>query len=131
MAKTVIDPDDLGDALRERLTLYHEDVTERVDAAGETAIQELVKKTKATAPKGARGDFRRHIAWKAVAASRFAKKFFWYVKAPDYRLTHLLVKGHATRDGDRTDPDPFLANALDEVLPEYEKDVKEAIQNGK
>ena len=50
------------------------------------------------------------------------------MKAPCHRLTHLLVHGHETRDGGRTRPDPFLKNALDRVLPEYERDVEEAIK---
>ena len=54
------------------------------------------------------------------------KKFVWHVKAPDYRLTHLLVHGHATKTGGRTKADPFLHKALDVVLPEYEQAVKEA-----
>ena len=54
----------------------------------------------------------------------------WYVKAPDYRLTHLIVHGHATKDGGRTRGNPFLKNALDEVLPEYEREVEEVLKNG-
>ena len=57
------------------------------------------------------------------------KKYIWHVKAPDHRLTHLLVHGHATRNGGRTKADPFLQNALDTVLPEYETAVKEAVQS--
>ena len=55
-------------------------------------------------------------------------RHIWYVKAPDHRLTHLLVHGHATRNGGRTKPDPFLHNALADVLPEYEKAVEEAVK---
>ena len=54
----------------------------------------------------------------------------WYVKAPHYRLTHLLVHGHAKKDGGRVQGDPFLQNALDEVLPEYERAVEEGLKNG-
>jgi hypothetical protein len=60
---------------------------------------------------------------------RGQKRFIWHVKAPDYRLTHLLVKGHATKDGGRTKANPFLQNALDQVLPEYEKEVEEAVKS--
>ena len=56
------------------------------------------------------------------------KKFIWYVRPPDHRVTHLLVKGHATRNGGRTKADPFLRNALDQVLPEYEKAVEESLK---
>lgn len=126
-----IKPQDLGAALEETLTVYHQNVVEEIDRAGDTAMQALVKRTRATAPKGARGDFKRHIAGKRLEKTTRRSTYVWYVKAPDYRLTHLLVKGHATKDGGRTEADPFLANALGEVLPQYEEAVKEAIRNAK
>lgn len=122
---------DLDVALRQTLTLWHEDVNEAIDKASETAVKKLAKRTKATAPKGARGNFKKNISSKLKKRNRNGITYVWYVKAPDYRLTHLLVKGHATRDGGRTRADPFLQNALDETLPEYENAIKEALQNGK
>ena len=129
MAKT-IGLEDLGAAIQEELTIYHESVVEAIDAAGEKAVKELVKRTKATAPKD-RGEFRKSISSKRLEKTDRGSKFVWYVKAPNHRLTHLLVHGHAKRDGGRTKADPFLKKALEQVLPEYEKDVEEALQNGK
>ena len=126
-----IRPQDLGEAIAQELSVYHEDVTRRVNDLSAQAAKDLVTKTKATAPVGARGSFRRNIASKLTSKSRYGSIYAWFVKAPDYRLTHLLVHGHATRNGGRTRPDPFLKNALDEVLPEYEKNVEEALKNGK
>lgn len=119
--------DKLGDAIAEELTLYHEDVLEKIDAAGEAAVKDLVKKTKATAPV-ASGCFKKHIAWKKVDKGLNHKTFVWHVKAPDHRLTHLLVHGHATRTGGRTKANPFLKDALDVVLPAYEQAVEEAVK---
>lgn len=127
MAKT-IKPADLGAAIQQELELYTEGVAERVNAAGKTAAEKLRKLTKATAPV-ASGDFRKHIAIKEVDSGHGTKKYIWHVKAPDHRLTHLLVHGHATRNGGRVPGDPFLENALETVLPEYEQAVKEAVQN--
>lgn len=129
MAKKVT-LDSLGDAIAEELTVYHEDVIEAIDKLSETAVKDLVKKTKATAPVGARGSFKKNISSKRLEKTKRGSKHVWYVKAPDHRLTHLLVNGHATKNGGRTKGDPFLQNALSEVLPEYEKAVKEALQNG-
>ena len=123
-----IKPSDLGAAIAEELTVYHEDVTESVNAASERAVKKLVKLTKASAPVGARGDFKKSIASKLLKKSNRGNIFVWYVKAPNHRLTHLLVHGHATAKGGRTKADPFLKNALDEVLPEYEKEVEEALK---
>jgi hypothetical protein len=120
----------LGDAIAKELTIYDENLTERINNLSAQAAKDLVTKTRATAPVGFRGSFKKNIAWKRVGKSWRSSKYAWYVKAPDYRLTHLLVHGHETRDGGRTRPDPFLANALAEVLPDYEKDVEEACKNG-
>lgn len=127
MAKS-IKPGDLGAAIGQELTMYHAQVVEKLDAAGDAASKELVKMTKAKAPKGTRGEYRKHIASKRLASSSRGSTYVWYVKPPDHRLTHLLVHGHATKDGGRTKADPFLQNALNEVLPKYEEAVKEAIK---
>lgn len=131
MADIRIQAGELGDAIQQVLTLYHQNVVEGLDAASDKAVKDLVKKTKATAPKGRRGSYRKRIAGKLLKESRNGSTYVWYVKAPDYRLTHLLVKGHATRNGKRTRADPFLQNALSQVLPDYEAKVKEVLQNGK
>lgn len=131
MANRTVSIDGLGEAIAQELSVYHEDVTKRVDTLSEAAAKDLVKKTKATAPKGARGSYKKNIASKLTKKTRRGNTYTWHVKAPDYRLTHMLVHGHATRDGGRTRPDPFLKNALDEVLPRYQRDVEEALRNGK
>ena len=122
--------EDLGAAIQEELTIYHADVVEKIDAAGEKAVKDLVKRTRATAPKD-RGDYRKAITSKRLEKTDRGSTFVWFARAPFHRLTHLLVHGHAKKDGGRTKADPFLRKALDQVLPEYEKDVMEALQNGK
>lgn len=124
-----IKPEMLGKAIAEQLDLYHEDVLDRITGVFERAIQKLVKKTKAAAPARS-GKFRKHIAWKKIESGRGVVNFLWYVRGEFYRLTHLLVNGHATANGGRTKADPFLANALEEVLPECESEVAEVLKNG-
>ncbi len=122
-----IKPDQLTAALEKELGLYSEEVTEKANNAGRNAIKKLVELTKANAPKGRRGAFAKSIAMKEDTAEHGGKVFIWYVKPPNHRLTHLLAHGHATKNGGRTKADPFLHNAVDTVLPEYEKEVEEAI----
>ena len=119
----------LADAINEELGLYHDEVVKKVNVAGANAIKKLVKLTRASAPVET-GSFKRNIVWTPVETTTGVRKYVWYVKAPDYRLTHLLVHGHATVDGGRTAGNPFLQNALNTVLPEYEREVEEAIRNG-
>lgn len=126
-----IKPGDLGKAIERELTIYSRDVTESLDEAANTAIKKLTNLTRKTAPVGRRGKFKRSISWMQDHKSARGSSYVWYVRAPAHRLTHLLVHGHATKDGGRTKGDPFLANALNEVLPEYEQRVEEAVKNGK
>ena len=120
----------LGDAITQELTLYHKEVTDRVDRIGEESIKQLARLTRATAPVGARGAFRKSIASKRLVKRATGSTYVWYVKSPDHRLTHLLAHGHATKDGGRTRADPFLANAVAQVLPEYEAAVERTLKNG-
>lgn len=129
MSKTSIKASDLGDAIAEQLGLFHADVIEAVNAAGEKAAKKLVKLTKQSAPKRT-GDYRKSLTYTTEENSATGDKVYtWGAKAPHHRLTHLLVKGHPTATGGRTKADPFLQNALDTVLPEYEKEVEEALKN--
>lgn len=129
MAKTT-KPADIGRVIEQELATYHKDVIERVNMAGEKAVKALVKKTKATAPKRS-GDFRKSITYTTETNSSTGdKRFTWGAKTPHSRLTHLLVHGHAKVNGGRVKGDPFLQNALAEVLPDYEKEVEEAVKNG-
>lgn len=123
-----IKPEAIADVIQQELTRYSEGVRDRVNAAGKAAAERLKKLTKANAPV-ATGSFKKNIAVKEETNEMGIKKFIWYVKPPDHRITHLLVHGHATRDGGRTKSNPFLKNALDTVLPEYEEQVKEAVQS--
>lgn len=133
MGRASITPDKLAEAINEELTVYHESIIERLRAVTRERLAELVRKTRATAPVGKRGSFRKNIAGDFRGLKRGGRKVSatWYVKAPDYRLTHLLVYGHAKKDGGRTKADPFLHNALDEVLTGYEHDVEEVLKNGR
>lgn len=129
-------------ALEAQLSRYNEELNDKLTAVVEESINDLVKRTKATAPRGRRnGQYRKNIAADKRDLNRAKRGVHgglhgrvttatWYVKAPDYRLTHLLVHGHATKNGGRTTPNPFLQNAIDQVAPEYERKVKEIITDG-
>lgn len=124
-----VTPENLAQAIEKKLEVYHKELLSRVNAAGEDAVKALVKKTKATAPKRT-GAFRRAIAYKTETnLASGDKRFIWGAKSPHSRLTHLLVHGHAKKGGGRVDGDPFLQDALNEVLPAYENAVEEAVKN--
>lgn len=129
MGQIKISGNQLAQAVTEELTIYGEQVEEALIGATREAVVKLVRKTRATAPVRS-GEFRKHIAGDFRGLKRGTRNphATWYVKAPHYRLTHLLVHGHPKRGGGWVDGDPFLHNALNEVLPEYENAVKEALK---
>ncbi len=127
MAKTSIDPSKLSSEIQHQLRLYHQDVVTKLNAVGLKAINRLVNITKRTAPELS-GQYRKSLTH--TAEMNYAtgdKQYIWGAKAPHYRLTHLLVDGHLGPDGRRVPGDPFLKNALDTVLPEYEAAVEEVL----
>ena len=129
MGKITITPGDLAKAINQELTIYHQDVMDEIRDVTRKSMVDLVRKTRATAPVDT-GAFRRHISgdFRGLAKGLHTANATWYVKAPHYRLTHLLVHGHAKPDGGRVKGDPFLENALNEVLPAYEEAIKEAVK---
>lgn len=133
MSSKSIQPADLSSVISNTLELYSEDVQRCVDKAGKKAVDELVRITKDTAPYDAQHHGRHFvscIASKVKKNSTTGNQYIWYVKAPCYRLTHLLVNGHMDRSGrHRTKGDPFLHRAWDKVRLEYEHDVEEAVKD--
>ena len=132
--------DDFSTQLNQVLTIYSEDINEKLRVITTEAMKQLVKETKATAPRGRRDkkdSYSKHISgdYRGTKTSTKGLKgqdvhAIWYVRAPEYRLTHLLIKGHATKSGGRTAANPFLHNARDRVVAEYEQKVQEVLSNG-
>lgn len=121
----------LSEALQAELDNYRADTQEAVDACSWRAADRLRQITRATAPVGSRGKFKRSIAIKEIYKDRgkyAGRTYVWHVKPPDHRLTHLLVHGHATEDGGRTKANPFLQNAIDEITPQYLEEVEDALK---
>ena len=130
----IISPEDIADVLSEQLGLYNDEIKKKIEKCTAKAAKELVAITKDTAPSNNKykGElhYRKSIASRRKSTEVGVSSYVWYVKAPNYRLTHLLVKGHPTGNGGRTKGDPFLKNTCDKVFPEFEENVKKAVKNG-
>ena len=131
MAKRYIGSEDLASAVLDMLDEYHKDVADGIYKVGHKAIKEMERKTIDTAPIGKRGEFRPHITSKSKRDRLDRMTHTWYVKAPEYRLTHLLVHDHKTRNpSKRTRANPFVENAYNDARDEYLDGVEKVIKNG-
>lgn len=123
--------DQLDEAIARELTLYGDNVISGIKKEAKEKMSRLVKETKATAPVGKRRKhYRDSIKSKKVSENDRSVSYVWYVAGSDYRLSHLLEKGHALRDGGRTTGTHFIQKASDPILEEYLKAVEEVIKNG-
>ena len=121
----------LSDAINRELTIYSQSVTETIKSEAKSHIKELVKETKKTAPVGHRDrHYRDSISSRKVSENDRGAEYQWYVDGPNYRLSHLLENGHATRDGGRVEGTHFIQKASDPIIADYIEKVEEAIRNG-
>ena len=129
MAKS-IKLENLSKVILEELELYGAEVTEGIKKKNDECMKQFVKDTKKDAPKGRREKFYKHITSKTVVDTPNKKVNRWYVKDPEYRLTHLIKNGHATRKGTRTKAQDFITDNYEKMERNYEEGVREVIQNG-
>lgn len=123
--------DQLGAAIARELTIYGQNVIDGIKQEAKAGAARLVKQTKATAPVGKRQKhYRDSIKSKKTMETDRAIEYTWYVDGSDYRLSHLLERGHALRDGGRTNGTHFIEKASDPILEEYLAAVEEIIKNG-
>lgn len=134
--KNEISVDALASKLSEELSYYQRSVIDKaLTEETKNAMKELVQKTKATAPVGKRTKhYKDSISSKVLHKSDlgFGVRYreLWYVKGPDYRLSHLLNNGHAKRNGGRVEGTQFITKATDEIETAYLENLKKAIENG-
>lgn len=126
----VIQLGELNDELRKIIGDYNTETRAIIEDAAEKSAKFAVQELKKTSPKGDRGDYRKGWRLKRDYSGRRGVIFIVH-NATDYRLTHLLEKGHATADGTGT------VAAKVHIKPVEEKAVKmflelveEGVKNG-
>jgi hypothetical protein len=127
---------ELDTALVKILTDYTDDVCRAVDICARKSMKELVEETKRDAPYNSHSSkkhYRELISSRREKMGTYRTAYTWYVKAPKYRLAHLLNNGHVVRNGGRIvgryKGDQHITKNADSVIANYKRQVKEAVGN--
>ena len=107
---------DLGKAIRKELQKYAKVEKKVLNEAVKQATKEAVKELKTTSPKKT-GDYAG--SWR----SKTEKKTTIYAGNGEYRLTHLLEKGHAKRGGGRVSAIPHIKKVEQKAVKKLEEEV--------
>ena len=123
--------DELAAAIVEELQQYSDEVTAKVkdtiDKVSEDCNEEIKKHITF---KERTGKYVKNFAIKKGAyEDKYNKRNTWYVKNPNYRLTHLLENGHAKVNGGRTQAYPHIKYGEEIAKRELPEKIKEAIEN--
>lgn len=122
--------DRLSEEINNELKLYSSEIVVGMKKANDKCMKEFVEDTKRDAPRGHRQKYYKNITSKTTLDTPNRKVNIWYVKDPEYRLTHLIKNGHVTRKGNRTKKNDFIDKNYEKMEKNFEKEVKEVIQNG-
>ena len=123
----------ISKAISNELKVYSTSVTEGMKKVNEECMKDFVSDTKRDAPKSntrRRGTFAKNITSKTTLETPNKKVNTWYVKDPEYRLTHLLKNGHAKRNGGRTKAQDFITPNYNKLEENFEEGIKEVISRG-
>ena len=118
----------LSPKMQEILNQYAGNVTKKIKVLAEETVVELTKNTKMSSPVKT-GDYKRHISYEKTRETSTSTVYTWYVKNPEFRLTHLLANGHAKRNGGRVESKFPLAEKVVEAENKFVNGAKEIIEN--
>lgn len=120
----------LDSEIMSQLNVYNQAITESIKNQTKKSMKQLVDTTKNTAPVGKRSKhYKDSISSEKVSENTQRVVYRWYVKAPNYRLSHLLNNGHALRNGGRYKGTQFIDKAYNQTIQDYNKAIEEAIQH--
>lgn len=121
---------DLSTQMKEILTLYGEEVAKTTQKEVRTITQETVRELKAVSPQK-EGDYAK--SWTSQKEKNYDRMYArreTVFNEKHYRLTHLLERGHATRNGGRTGAKPHIKPVEEKVKKELPERIIRKIKGG-
>lgn len=128
-----IDIDKMSLEVVRTLKAYQDVTIDIMTKAVKETAKETVQELNVTSPEGATGDYKKSWAYKRDRSLKGNRRFDMvvYSKKPDYRLTHLLEKGHAKVNGGRVQGKPHIAPAEKNAIARLETKIKRYIREVK
>lgn len=120
--KGVFNVNQLANKVSEMLSDYSKVTEKELEVIAETIAQRGVTKLRTAGSfQDISGDYR--TGWRAKKV-----KGKWVVhNQTDYRLTHLLEKGHAKIGGGRTKAYPHIKPVEEEMIKEFEEEIRRTL----
>ena len=120
-----IEKDSLSAAILDMLESYEKDVAETTDKVAKRIAQEDARELRESeSTPELTGVYKSHWSSKQIHMGEYDI----YVRPKEYRLTHLLERGHLTRDG-RTRSKSFIhiAPVEQKAIKDFEQELKKEL----
>lgn len=124
-----INIDGLSSTIAEQLQNYTKEVTENVKKSVDKVSKEVNDEIKSHVTfKEHTGKYVKAFRIKTVYEDGYKKVNNWYVANGQYRLAHLLEKGHALKHGGRAKAFPHIQYGEELAQKRMEELAKEAVE---
>ena len=127
-----VEIDNLAEAIAKELLDYQEEVAEGVFDAVDAAAKACNDEIKSHLSRGhgiKTGKYKKSFSVTTTEETKFSKKKTWHVKAPNYRITHLLENGHALRQGGRSPAVKHITYGEEKAAQVLEEHIERAVQS--
>lgn len=121
-----IDIDRLAQEIAQGLHEYSEEVTAGIKKVADEVTEETVNELNSTSPVLTGSYSKGWTKTKAYEDSR-SKRNTVHNKS-DYQLTHLLERGHASKNGGRVAPVTHIAPVEEKAISTFEEKIKGVIE---
>ena len=118
----------MADEIAKMLTEYETAIVKNVDTSGKAVADKGAKQLRKTSPKRTGKYAKSWGVTREEGAFGENAKYIIHNKK-HYRVAHLLEHGHVMANGKRTKAIPHIKPVEEQVIREYEKKVREAIED--
>uniref|UniRef100_UPI00359C3FE7 hypothetical protein n=1 Tax=Lactococcus garvieae TaxID=1363 RepID=UPI00359C3FE7 len=114
---------DLSKTIENEVRNWTKEVVDDIDGIKKEIAKSGVKQLKVSSPKRTAKYAKNWTSKKLKNGDQII-----YQKAPTYRLTHVLEKGHAKRNGGRVPPQVHIAPVEEQISQEFIKRVEKRLK---